>query len=73
MHNFAAGKDATDVPEPALQYFDVNSECQHIESAEFDPLPPMRRCAGVQIITGETLQQHMMRAADVIFCQEFFD
>ena len=43
VQDFAAGKNAGDVAEPALQHFDVNAEREHIQPADLDPLPPMRR------------------------------
>ena len=72
MNDFPAREHAGDVVKPAMQYLDVNPERQSIEPADLDLLPPMRRCARVQIIAGETLQPHMMRSANVIFGQNLF-
>src|SRR5919197_3840998 len=72
LNNFAARKDASDVSKPALQNFDINPQREHVEPADFNLLPPMRRSARIQIIAGKTLQSHVMRPADVILGKEFF-
>src|SRR6267143_1659852 len=72
VNDFSAREDTCDLAKPALQHFDVNPECEHVEPADFDLLPPMRRNGRIRIIAGKTLQSHMMRTADVTFSQEFF-
>ena len=64
VQNFAAGEHAGDIAQPALENFDVNAEGEHVQSADLDPLPPMRRRVGIQIGAGETLQPDMVRAAE---------
>src|SRR5207302_6712423 len=72
VNDFSAREDTVDLAKPALQHFDVNPECEHVEPADFDPLPPMRRSGRIQIIAGKTLQSHMVRTADITFSQELF-
>src|SRR6266567_7247845 len=72
MDDFPARKEAADVSEPALQYLDVNSQGENIQSADLDPLSPMRRRIRIQITARETLQSHMVRLANVILGQELF-
>src|SRR5215471_17464600 len=60
LNNFAAREDAIDVAEPALQHFDVNPQREHVKPANFNPLPPVRRSARIQIIAGKTLQSHVV-------------
>src|SRR5438067_13302892 len=66
VQNFSAREDAGDVAEPPLQHFHVNAECEHVESADFNLLPPMRRRFRIQIDTGETLEANSVGRADEI-------
>src|SRR5207237_3950390 len=69
MHNLATRENAGDIAQPALQNLHVDSEREHVQSADLNLLPPMRRRVRIQIVAGKTLQPDMMRTADVIFCQ----
>src|SRR5207248_2938192 len=72
VENFSAREHSGDVAEPALHYFHVNPEGEHVESADLDLLPPMRRRFRIQINAGETLQANIVRLADEIFGEQFF-
>src|SRR5438128_10993776 len=67
VQNFSTREDAGDVAEPPLQHFHVNSEREHVESADLDLLPPMRRRFRIQIDAGETLEANIVGRADEIF------
>ena len=69
IDNFSTREDAGDIAEPTLQHFDVNSQCKHVQPADLDPLPPMRRRVRIQIIAGKTLQSHMVWLTDIILGQ----
>src|SRR5712692_602014 len=70
--NFSTRKKPGDIAEPSLQHLHINTEREHVEPADLDLLPPMRRSFGVEISAHETLQPHVMRPADVIFREQFF-
>src|SRR5437660_12888578 len=72
VQNFSAREDAADLAEPPLQHFHVNSEREHVESADLDLLPPMRRRFRIQIDAGETLETNTVGRADEIFGEQFF-
>src|SRR2546430_16334914 len=72
VNDFSAREDTVDLAKPALQHFDINPEGEHVEPADFDPLPPMWSSGRIQIIASKTLQSHMMWTADVTFSQKFF-
>src|SRR5437660_10663447 len=64
VQDFSAREHPRNVAEPALQHFDVNSEGEHVQPADLDLLPPMRRRFRIQIDAGETLQADGVRFAD---------
>src|SRR4030095_7624837 len=70
VHNLSARENAANVAKPALQHFDINPKRKHVQSAELDPLSPMGRSFGIQIIARETLQSHVMRSPYVIFSKD---
>ena len=72
MEDLAARVNAGDVAEPALQHLDVDAEREHVQSADLDPLPPMRGRVGIQICAGETLEPDVMRPAEIIFREQLF-
>ena len=72
MQNLSAGENARDISEPALQHFHVNSESHHIQAADLNLLPPMRRSVRIEIVGVETLQAHVVRPADEVFRQKLF-
>src|SRR5436190_22525886 len=55
VNDFCTRENTCDPAKPALQHLDVNSQCEHVQSADFDFLPPMRRCSRIQIIAGKAL------------------
>ena len=71
MQDFSARIHAGDIAEPALKHFNVDAESENIQAADLDPLPPMRRRVRVQICAGETLQANVVRAAEIIFSEQF--
>src|ERR1041385_6790037 len=56
---FSTREARRDLAEPALQHLDVNTERHHIQTADFDPLPPMCRRIRIQIVAVKTLQPDM--------------
>src|SRR6266404_5654344 len=72
VQDLAARKNASDVAEPSLQHLHINTEREHVEPADLDLLPPMRRSSGIKISARKALQPHVMRPADVVFGQQFF-
>ena len=73
VQDFAAGKDAGDVAEPALEDFDVDAERERVQAADLDALPPMRGRFGIEIGAGETSQANVVRAPEVILGEQFLD
>src|SRR5205814_5058274 len=70
VQDFAAGKDAGDIAEPALEDFDVNTERENVETANLNPLPPMRRRVSIQISAGQTLQPDAAAMAEIIIREQ---
>jgi hypothetical protein len=73
LNDFSTREHTGDVAKPALQNLNVNPQGERIESTDLDLLAPVCRRVGIQIISVETLQAHVMRLADVIFGEDFFD
>ena len=42
VDDFPTRIHASDIAQPALDHFNVNSEREHVQPADLDPLPPMR-------------------------------
>ncbi len=55
-----------------MQHLDVDPEREHIQPADLDPLPPVRRCAGIQVISVETLQPDGVDFAEEIVREHAF-
>src|SRR3954470_14955609 len=72
MNHFSARENPGDLAEPALHYFDIDSQRHDVEAADLNPLSPMRRSFRVEVIAVKTLEPDLMRAADVILGQQLF-
>src|SRR6266487_4267850 len=73
VQNFSTREHAGDIAEPALQHFHVNSEREHVQSADLDFLPPMRRRFRIQIDAGETLEANIVWCPNEVFGEQFFN
>src|SRR5262249_5819175 len=73
LNDFPAREHTGDVTKPALQNFNVNPQCECIQSTDLNLLSPMWRRVWIQVVSGETLQPYVMWLADIIFGKKFFD